>query len=155
MQEGAQIPYYLETLINFTVDHMQMQAWRDGRRQLGWGRKVEYRGEMGQITRHMNNRESSNVRRKREVIKVTCKSKCLGKGRESTRERVIVYVRKNILYRSQSGMSMKILKEAFCLMDIEILCTDFHDFWTKPVGLVSKNVFWTNPPPWWRHNRPM
>ena len=41
---------------------------------------------------------------------------------------------------------MKNLKYPFCLLAIEILCTDLHDFWTKNRGALSRNVFWTNPP---------
>ena len=47
---------------------------------------------------------------------------------------------------SQSGWSMKNPKDPFCLLAIEILCTDLCDFWTKNGGVLSKNVFWTIPP---------
>ena len=47
---------------------------------------------------------------------------------------------------SQWGRSMKNLKDPFRLLAIEILCTDLRDFWTKIGGVLSKNVFWTNPP---------
>ena len=48
--------------------------------------------------------------------------------------------------RSQSGRSMKNLKDHFYLVAIEILFTDLRDFWTKNGGALSRNVFWTNPP---------
>ena len=48
--------------------------------------------------------------------------------------------------RSQSGRSMKNLKDAFCLLAIEILCANLRDFWTENGGALSRNVFWTNPP---------
>ena len=31
------------------------------------------------------------------------------------------------------------------MKNIEILCTDLRDLWTKIGGVQSKNVFWTNP----------
>ena len=38
------------------------------------------------------------------------------------------------------------LKDLFCLVLIEILCTNLRDFWSKNGGLLSINVFWTHPP---------
>ena len=42
--------------------------------------------------------------------------------------------------------SMQNLKDRFCLIAIEIQCADSHDFGTKAVGVLSRNVLWTNPP---------
>ena len=47
---------------------------------------------------------------------------------------------------SQSGRSMKNLKDPFRLLAIEIQGTDSRDFWTIIGGVLSKNVFLTNPP---------
>ena len=37
-------------------------------------------------------------------------------------------------------------KDPFCLLPLEILCTDLGDFWSKNGGVLSINVFWTHPP---------
>ena len=47
---------------------------------------------------------------------------------------------------SQSGRSMKSLKDPFRLLAVEILGTDSRVFWAIIGGVLSKNVFWTNPP---------
>ena len=41
---------------------------------------------------------------------------------------------------------MKNRKDPFRLLAIEILGTDSRDLWTIIGGVLSKNVFWTNPP---------
>ena len=46
---------------------------------------------------------------------------------------------------SQSGRTMHTLKHPLCFMAIEILGPNLCEYWTKSVGLLSKNVFWTHP----------
>ena len=38
------------------------------------------------------------------------------------------------------------LKDPFRLLPMEMLCTYLDDFWSKNVGVLSINVFWTHPP---------